>query len=65
MVNTSQVIGINGEFPGPVLNVTTNWNVVINVKNDLDEPLLLTWLVNAFLVSVTNYSLYFNANLLS
>ncbi|KAF5746269.1 monocopper oxidase-like protein SKU5 isoform X1 [Tripterygium wilfordii] len=38
-----QVIGINGQFPGPVLNVTTNWNVVVNVKNDLDEPLLITW----------------------
>ncbi|XP_031267899.1 monocopper oxidase-like protein SKU5 [Pistacia vera] len=38
-----QVIGINGQFPGPILNVTTNWNVDINVKNDLDEPLLLTW----------------------
>ncbi|CAH8362106.1 unnamed protein product [Eruca vesicaria subsp. sativa] len=38
-----QVIGINGLFPGPILNVTTNWNVVVNVKNNLDEPLLLTW----------------------
>lgn len=38
-----QVIGINGRFPGPILNVTTNWNVVVNVKNELDEPLLLTW----------------------
>ncbi|KHG07271.1 Monocopper oxidase-like protein SKU5 [Gossypium arboreum] len=38
-----QVIGINGQFPGPILNVTTNWNVVVNVKNDLDEPLLFTW----------------------
>ncbi|KAM1892115.1 hypothetical protein ACFX14_035308 [Malus domestica] len=38
-----RVIGINGQFPGPILNVTTNWNVVINVKNNLDEPLLLTW----------------------
>ncbi|XP_022143613.1 monocopper oxidase-like protein SKU5 [Momordica charantia] len=38
-----KVIGVNGQFPGPVLNVTTNWNVVVNVKNDLDEPLLLTW----------------------
>ncbi|MED6163214.1 hypothetical protein PIB30_077818, partial [Stylosanthes scabra] len=37
------VIGINGQFPGPILNATTNWNVVVNVKNDLDEPLLLTW----------------------
>ncbi|URD81722.1 Multicopper oxidase [Musa troglodytarum] len=38
-----QVIGINGQFPGPVVNVTTNWNVVVNVLNDLDEPLLITW----------------------
>lgn len=38
-----QVIGINKQFPGPILNVTTNWNVVVNVKNDLDEPLLLHW----------------------
>ncbi|KAE8038081.1 hypothetical protein FH972_010625 [Carpinus fangiana] len=38
-----RVIAINGQFPGPTLNVTTNWNVVVNVKNDLDEPLLLTW----------------------
>uniref|UniRef100_A0A2P2J2V7 Monocopper oxidase-like protein SKU5 isoform X2 n=1 Tax=Rhizophora mucronata TaxID=61149 RepID=A0A2P2J2V7_RHIMU len=38
-----QVIGINGQFPGPILNITTNWNLVINVKNKLDEPLLLTW----------------------
>ncbi|TVU47013.1 hypothetical protein EJB05_06589, partial [Eragrostis curvula] len=29
--------------PGPALNVTTNWNVVVNVRNALDEPLLLTW----------------------
>ncbi|XP_057965105.1 monocopper oxidase-like protein SKU5 isoform X2 [Malania oleifera] len=40
---SQQVIGINNQFPGPILNVTTNWNVFINVKNDLDEPLLLTW----------------------
>lgn len=38
-----QVIGISGSFPGPIVNVTTNWNVVINVKNHLDEPLLVTW----------------------
>lgn len=38
-----QVIAINKQFPGPVVNVTTNWNVVINVRNSLDEPLLLTW----------------------
>ncbi|XP_073014981.1 monocopper oxidase-like protein SKU5 isoform X1 [Primulina eburnea] len=38
-----QVIGIEGQFPGPILNVTTNWNVVVNVKNNLDEPFLITW----------------------
>ncbi|CAM8976638.1 unnamed protein product [Rhodiola kirilowii] len=38
-----QVIGVNGQFPGPILNVTTNWNVVVNVRNGLDEPLLITW----------------------
>lgn len=43
LAHKQQVIGINGQFPGPILNITTNWNVVVNVKNDLDEPLLLTW----------------------
>ncbi|KAJ3672635.1 hypothetical protein LUZ60_007356 [Juncus effusus] len=38
-----QVIGINKQFPGPIMNLTTNWNVVVNVLNSLDEPLLLTW----------------------
>lgn len=38
-----QVIAVNGKFPGPVLNVTTNYNVVINVRNKLDESLLITW----------------------
>ncbi|XP_010906622.1 monocopper oxidase-like protein SKU5 [Elaeis guineensis] len=38
-----QVIAINKQFPGPLINVTTNWNVVINVLNSLDEPLLITW----------------------
>ncbi|CAN4085286.1 unnamed protein product [Withania somnifera] len=38
-----QVIAVNGKFPGPVLNVTTNYNVVVNVKNKLDEDLLVTW----------------------
>ncbi|KAI8546505.1 hypothetical protein RHMOL_Rhmol07G0123500 [Rhododendron molle] len=38
-----QVIAINGKFPGPIVNVTTNNNVVVNVKNKLDEDLLLTW----------------------
>ncbi|XP_078441093.1 monocopper oxidase-like protein SKU5 [Wolffia australiana] len=38
-----QVIGINRQFPGPTLNVTTNWNVVVNVHNNLDESFLITW----------------------
>uniref|UniRef100_A0A251VBM3 Putative cupredoxin n=1 Tax=Helianthus annuus TaxID=4232 RepID=A0A251VBM3_HELAN len=38
-----QVIAINGEFPGPTINSTTNNNVVVNVRNKLDENLLLTW----------------------
>ncbi|OAY62933.1 Monocopper oxidase-like protein SKU5 [Ananas comosus] len=38
-----QVIAINKQFPGPVMNVSTNWNVVVNVLNSLDEPLLITW----------------------
>ncbi|XP_059666960.1 monocopper oxidase-like protein SKU5 [Cornus florida] len=40
---SQQVIAINGKFPGPTLNVTTNYNVVVNVKNKLDENLLITW----------------------
>ena len=40
-----QVIGINGQFPGPTLNVTTNWNVVVNVKNNLDEPLMMVMIM--------------------
>lgn len=38
-----QVIAINGKFPGPQLETTTNYNLVINVHNRLDEPLLFTW----------------------
>lgn len=38
-----QGILINGQFPGPNLNTTTNDNVVINVFNALNEPLLFTW----------------------
>ncbi|XP_057425014.1 monocopper oxidase-like protein SKU5 isoform X2 [Lotus japonicus] len=38
-----QVITINGLFPGPLINATTNDNVHINVFNGLDEPLLFTW----------------------
>ncbi|XP_027181937.1 monocopper oxidase-like protein SKU5 [Coffea eugenioides] len=38
-----QVIAVNGKFPGPTINVTTNDNVVVNVKNKLDEDLLMHW----------------------
>jgi len=38
-----QVILINNQFPGPVINSTSNNNVVVNVFNHLDEPFLFTW----------------------
>ncbi|KAA0036016.1 L-ascorbate oxidase-like protein [Cucumis melo var. makuwa] len=38
-----QGILINGQFPGPNINSTTNNNLVINVFNNLDEPFLLHW----------------------
>jgi len=38
-----QGILINGQFPGPNLNTTTNNNVIVNVFNELNEPLLITW----------------------
>ncbi|KAJ7980606.1 L-ascorbate oxidase-like [Quillaja saponaria] len=38
-----QGILINGGFPGPNINSTSNNNIVINVFNNLDEPFLLTW----------------------
>eukprot|EP00250_Pteridium_aquilinum_P010544 c19465_g1_i1 orf=619-2400(+) len=38
-----QAIAINGQFPGPIVNSTTNYNLAINVLNSLDEDLLLTW----------------------
>lgn len=34
---------INGQFPGPKINCTSNNNIVVNVFNNLDEPFLLTW----------------------
>ncbi|GFZ14686.1 SKU5 similar 4 [Actinidia rufa] len=37
------VITINGMFPGPLINSTTNDNVHVNVFNDMEEPLLITW----------------------
>lgn len=38
-----QVIVVNDQFPGPLVRVTTNYNLVINVKNKLDEDLLVNW----------------------
>ncbi|KAG2299030.1 hypothetical protein Bca52824_035502 [Brassica carinata] len=38
-----QVIAVNGKFPGPVIEATTNYNVDVSLFNRLDEPLLLTW----------------------
>ncbi|XP_077225124.1 monocopper oxidase-like protein SKU5 isoform X1 [Tasmannia lanceolata] len=42
-MKTLKMIGINKQFPGPIVNVATNWNVVVNIQNNLDEPLLITW----------------------
>ncbi|XP_057954147.1 L-ascorbate oxidase homolog [Malania oleifera] len=38
-----QGILINGQFPGPNINSTSNNNILVNVFNNLDEPFLLTW----------------------
>ncbi|THU52333.1 hypothetical protein C4D60_Mb10t02910 [Musa balbisiana] len=38
-----QGILIDGQFPGPRLDCVTNDNIIINVINQIDEPLLLTW----------------------
>lgn len=38
-----QVILINGQFPGPSLEVVTNNNIILNLINKLDQPFLLTW----------------------
>ncbi|AQK86813.1 SKU5 similar 13 [Zea mays] len=37
-----KVILINGEFPGPRINCSSNNNIVVNVFNQLDHPLLFT-----------------------
>uniref|UniRef100_A0A7N1A213 L-ascorbate oxidase n=1 Tax=Kalanchoe fedtschenkoi TaxID=63787 RepID=A0A7N1A213_KALFE len=38
-----QVILINGMFPGPPINCSSNNNIVVNVFNNLDEPVLFSW----------------------
>ncbi|XP_031475600.1 monocopper oxidase-like protein SKS1 [Nymphaea colorata] len=37
------VIVINGQFPGPLLSVSTNDVASVTVRNNLTEPFLLTW----------------------
>ncbi|KAL9689032.1 hypothetical protein QQ045_033461 [Rhodiola kirilowii] len=37
------VITINGMFPGPMINATTNDFIHVSVFNNMDEPLLFTW----------------------
>ncbi|XP_008780211.1 monocopper oxidase-like protein SKU5 [Phoenix dactylifera] len=37
------VITINGMFPGPLINSTTNDMIHVNIFNNIDEPLLMTW----------------------
>ncbi|KAL0016984.1 hypothetical protein SO802_004053 [Lithocarpus litseifolius] len=39
-----QVIVINDQLPGPLLNVTTDNVVHINIHNDMTDPFLTTWL---------------------
>nr|XP_048326680.1 monocopper oxidase-like protein SKS1 [Ziziphus jujuba var. spinosa] len=43
-VNADQpVITINGLFPGPLINATTNDVIHVNVFNHIDDPVLFTW----------------------
>ncbi|KAG0539901.1 hypothetical protein BDA96_03G362200 [Sorghum bicolor] len=43
MGTPQKVILINDMLPGPTINCTSNNNIVINVFNMLDQPLLFTW----------------------
>ncbi|VAH65334.1 unnamed protein product [Triticum turgidum subsp. durum] len=43
MGTPQKMILINGEFPGPTINCTSNNNIIVNVFNQLDQPLLFTW----------------------
>ncbi|KAE8787908.1 L-ascorbate oxidase-like protein [Hordeum vulgare] len=38
-----KMILINGEFPGPTINCTSNNNIIVNIFNQIDKPLLFTW----------------------
>jgi len=50
-----QVIAVNNKFPGPTINVTTNNNVAVNVRNKLDESLLIHWYVACWFSFKTSY----------
>lgn len=50
-----QVITINGMFPGPLINATTNDVVRVNVFNNVDEPLLITWYIISSLCTSLRY----------
>jgi L-ascorbate oxidase len=52
-----QAILINGQFPGPNINSTTNNNIVLNVFNNIDEPFLLTWFSSFSFFSLFSLSL--------
>ncbi|KAK6790381.1 hypothetical protein RDI58_014181 [Solanum bulbocastanum] len=43
LTSHQSVITINGMFPGPLINATTNDIVIVNVFNNMDESLLITW----------------------
>ncbi|XP_021714234.1 L-ascorbate oxidase homolog [Chenopodium quinoa] len=36
-------IVVNGQFPGPTIEVNTNDNLIVTIINQLDEPFLMTW----------------------
>ncbi|KAE8793865.1 L-ascorbate oxidase-like protein [Hordeum vulgare] len=38
-----KMILIKGEFPDPTINCTSNNNIIVNVFNEIDKPLLFTW----------------------
>jgi hypothetical protein len=40
-----KVMLINDMFPGPTINCSSNNNIVVNVFNQLDHPLLFNWYV--------------------
>ena len=53
-----KVILINGQFPGPKLDLVTNDNVILNLINKLDEPFLLTWYGSVCLLLDSNLLLF-------